>query len=233
MRRLSLFTVLLVVLSNLLFAGRYYDAATGRFLQIDPLAKKYPSLSPYNYVANIPLKYIDPDGKKIIYAQGASQSFKNNFAASIKHLNKHGQGGLFASLQKSKTVYVMREGASTFYNAKTNTITWNPTMGIYTNEGHALSPTTVLNHEADHANQDDKNPAQMKNDKKTKDSQYGNKEEKRVITGSEQKTAKALGEIGENDVTRKDHEGIPFETTGPTSTEDANPIIVTPEKENE
>jgi len=66
MRRLLLFTILLFVLSNLLFAGRYYDAATGRFLQIDPHASKYPSLSPYSYVANNPLKYIDPDGKDIV-----------------------------------------------------------------------------------------------------------------------------------------------------------------------
>lgn len=233
MRRLLVTTILIFLLSNLLFAGRYYDAAVGRFLQIDPLAKKYPSLSPYNYVANNPLKYIDPDGKKIVYAQGSTQSFKNNFASSIQHLNKSGLGGLFSSLQKSSTVYTMKQGASTFYNSKTNTINWNPTMGVYTNEGHALSPTTVLNHEADHANQDDNNPEQMKTDKKTKDSQYGNKEEKRVITGSEQKTAKGLGEIGKNDVTRKDHDGIPYETTGPTSTEDANPIIVTPEERDE
>lgn len=31
------------------------------------------------------------------------------------------------------------------------------------------------------------------------------KEEKRVITGSEQRTARALGEIGPNQVTRTDH----------------------------
>ena len=32
---------------------------------MDPLAEKYPSLNPYNYVANNPLKYFDPDGKVI------------------------------------------------------------------------------------------------------------------------------------------------------------------------
>jgi hypothetical protein len=30
---------------------------------MDPLAEKYPSLSPYNYCANNPLKYFDPDGR--------------------------------------------------------------------------------------------------------------------------------------------------------------------------
>jgi len=39
-------------------------------------------------------------------------------------------------------------------------------MGFNTNEGHSLSPATSLNHEADHADQKDKNPEQYKNDKK-------------------------------------------------------------------
>jgi RHS repeat-associated protein len=38
---------------------------TTRFLTKDPLAEKYYQLSPYAYVANNPIKYIDPDGKEI------------------------------------------------------------------------------------------------------------------------------------------------------------------------
>ena len=32
---------------------------------MDPLAEKYYSISPYAYVANNPLRYIDPDGRRI------------------------------------------------------------------------------------------------------------------------------------------------------------------------
>jgi len=32
---------------------------------VDPLAAKYPHLSPYNYVANNPVILFDPDGKEI------------------------------------------------------------------------------------------------------------------------------------------------------------------------
>lgn len=39
-----------------------------RFLSVDPHAEKYASISPYAYVANNPLIFVDPDGKDIILA---------------------------------------------------------------------------------------------------------------------------------------------------------------------
>ncbi|MGE8555372.1 MAG: hypothetical protein ACN6OB_15745 [Chryseobacterium jejuense] len=35
---------------------------------VDPLAEKYPEISPYVYTANNPVKYIDPDGRDFILA---------------------------------------------------------------------------------------------------------------------------------------------------------------------
>jgi len=37
-----------------------------RWLSIDPLAKKYPFFSPYNFVGNNPIIFVDPDGKEIV-----------------------------------------------------------------------------------------------------------------------------------------------------------------------
>jgi len=37
-----------------------------RFLSVDPHASRYPSISPYAYVANNPLIYTDPDGRDIV-----------------------------------------------------------------------------------------------------------------------------------------------------------------------
>jgi len=44
------------------FGARYYDPEIGRFLSVDPHARSYPSLTPYHYVENNPLRYIDRTG---------------------------------------------------------------------------------------------------------------------------------------------------------------------------
>ncbi|MCR9174355.1 MAG: hypothetical protein NXI10_17800 [bacterium] len=48
------------------FGARLHDPRVGRWLSIDPLAAKYPSMSPYNFVGNTPTIAIDPNGKEII-----------------------------------------------------------------------------------------------------------------------------------------------------------------------
>ncbi|MBP7540804.1 MAG: RHS repeat-associated core domain-containing protein [Saprospiraceae bacterium] len=48
------------------FGARIYDARLGRWMSVDPMQAEYPDLSPYVFVANSPLIFIDPDGKKIV-----------------------------------------------------------------------------------------------------------------------------------------------------------------------
>ncbi|MGS2741654.1 RHS repeat-associated core domain-containing protein [Sinomicrobium sp. M5D2P17] len=47
------------------FGARNYTPDIGRWMNIDPLADTYISLSPYNYVSNNPIYFVDPDGRRI------------------------------------------------------------------------------------------------------------------------------------------------------------------------
>ncbi|MCR4738267.1 MAG: RHS repeat-associated core domain-containing protein [Bacteroidales bacterium] len=45
------------------FGARYYSSDLSIWLSVDPMSDKYPSLSPYVYCANNPIKLVDPNGE--------------------------------------------------------------------------------------------------------------------------------------------------------------------------
>ena len=47
------------------FGSRYYNSDLSIWLSVDPMSDKYPSLSPYVYCANNPIKLVDPNGEEI------------------------------------------------------------------------------------------------------------------------------------------------------------------------
>ncbi len=47
------------------FGARYYDSDLSIWLSVDPLADKYPSMSPFMYTAGNPVMLVDPDGMRI------------------------------------------------------------------------------------------------------------------------------------------------------------------------
>ena len=47
------------------FGARYYSSDLSIWLSVDPQAAKYPSLSPYVYCADNPVKLVDPNGEEM------------------------------------------------------------------------------------------------------------------------------------------------------------------------
>ena len=203
--------------------ARWYYPAICRTTTMDPLAEKYYSTSPYAWCGNNPVRFVDPDGRKVVFAKDVSISFKNDFRIAVEYMNKHKISGMLYQLEKSPQTYYIAEGEhidGSYYSRATRTITWSSLTGLQTSNGYKMSPVEILNHEIDHALQHDKNPNQQTKDINTNDSQYENKEEKRVIEGSEQTTAQKIGKLNEGEVTRSTHKGGKiYETISPISDE--------------
>ncbi len=47
------------------FGARYYYSSYSIWLSVDPMSDKYPSLSPYVYCGNNPIKLVDPSGEDV------------------------------------------------------------------------------------------------------------------------------------------------------------------------
>jgi RHS repeat-associated protein len=50
------------------YGMRVYDPRLGKFLSVDPITKKYPMLTPYQFASNSPISGIDLDGLEFYYA---------------------------------------------------------------------------------------------------------------------------------------------------------------------
>ena len=59
------------------FEARAYDPVLMRFTSVDPLATKYPWISPYAYCGNNPISRIDPDGKDWYMNQSNGELYYN------------------------------------------------------------------------------------------------------------------------------------------------------------
>ena len=201
------------------YGARFYHPQSTRWTTMDPLAEKYYFLSPYAYCSGNPVNFVDPDGRKLYYAKGVSEQFKQQFAATIEFMNSKGTAGDIAKIHASDRVYYIDEaksaGGNRFVNdgKGTKTIYWDPNHIIQFGENNMqVSPATVLAHEADHVQRydevqgDPSAKASYENDKKlNSDAQYGKSEERRVIEDTEQTAARKHGEIRSDQVTRSTH----------------------------
>lgn len=154
---------------------------------------------------------VDPDGQRVFFAKGVSDKFKKSFAATVKYMNKKGTSdGLFKLERSPKDYYIDEvQGKSSSFSiiGNKNTIFWNSSNIISSRDGIWRSPATSLDHEIAHAVHYDTDPQGFTSDIGTPGTDYVTKEERNVIVGREQSTARKHGEIRNDQVTRTDYYG--------------------------
>ncbi len=69
------------------FGSRYYSSDLSIWLSVDPMSDKYPSLSPYVYCANNPIKLVDPNGEKVKTTLAFQNSAYNQVFQNLAETN--------------------------------------------------------------------------------------------------------------------------------------------------
>ena len=69
------------------FGSRYYSSDLSIWLSVDPMSDKYPSLSPYTYCANNPVRVVDPDGEEVVLETIYKKDANGNDTKEIERFN--------------------------------------------------------------------------------------------------------------------------------------------------
>jgi len=103
-----------------------------RFLSTDPHANKYPGMSPYNFVGNMPTRAIDPDGRDIyiLFYTSGNKRGDEMFRASALTRQKDIERSKGFDPTKDKVVVLAVQDMASIQNQVNNTVkTLSPQYG--------------------------------------------------------------------------------------------------------
>jgi RHS repeat-associated protein len=109
------------------FGARIYDPRVGRWLSRDPLAEKYPFQAPYNFCANNPVMYGDPNGMEHVTLAELKAMEKQHTTVTTKKVIEL-QGSFFVSVVE-KEVREVQYSATVVFNGQTYTRVGSQTWG--------------------------------------------------------------------------------------------------------
>ena len=170
--------------------ARWYYPAICRTTTMDPLAEKYYSTSPYAWCGNNPMRFVDPDGKKIVVGTWYGRMFAklgfNNFEAKVTNQLETLKGldlginEMITSLEETPTNFYIEyeNNKNNHYNPANNTIKYDPNDYIR-RDGEIRPPEAALVHELGHA-ENDKNGTSIKYNKHIADGKEGTPREQAI-----------------------------------------------------
>ena len=93
------------------FGSRYYSSDLSVWLSVDPMSDKYPSLSPYVYCADNPVRLVDPNGEDYeVVVEGNTITIRATYYASIDCYEQIFQGAQAWNDQSGLYEYTTDEG---------------------------------------------------------------------------------------------------------------------------
>jgi len=150
-----------------------------------------------------------------IYAAGTlemSASARTDFRRAVRYLERDGRMREIVRRAEhaGRTLHLhLNHRGDDSFDPSTDTIAWDPHSALQTSEGGRQSPALGLGHELDHATVA---AAIRARGEARPDPAYDNREERRVIRGSEAHAARTLGEAA-----RHDHAGSLYVVASPVA----------------